>query len=99
MLEKFPDKFDVTLLQFFEGAVDHHIAFVDQGQSVGDSFRAVQIVSHYDGGHVMFLLKLENQIVDLSGTDGIETGGGLVKQQNIWIQNQSPRQADSLLHA
>jgi hypothetical protein len=40
----------------------------------------------------VFLLQLENQVVDLAGTDGIETRGGLVEQQDLGIQCQRARQ-------
>jgi len=31
----------------------------------------------------MFLLELENQIINLRRADGVEASGGLVEQQNI----------------
>src|ERR1039457_1801979 len=99
MLEKFPDKLDVAFLQLFETAFDYHISLIEQGQTVGNRLRAMQIVSHYNGCHMMFLLKFENQVIDLSGTDGIETSGGLVEQQNIRLQSQRTCQPYSLLHA
>src|SRR5271165_1788076 len=47
----------------------------------------------------MLFLELENQIVDLRGTDGVKTGGGLVEQQNIRLQSQRTCQSYSFLHA
>ena len=88
MLKKFTNKRDVTLLQLFKTALNHHLALIEQGQPVRDCLRAVQIVRHYDGRHMMLLLELENQIVDFPGADGIEAGGGLIQQQNIRLQSE-----------
>src|SRR5208283_2657797 len=45
------------------------------------------------------LLKFENKLVNLSRADGVETSRRFVKQQNLWIQSQSARQAHALLHS
>src|ERR1700722_6018182 len=99
MLQKFPDKLDVTFLQFFKAAFDYHTSLVEQRQPVGNRFRAVQIMRHDNGCHVMLLLELQNQVIDLSGTDWIQTGGGLVEQQNIRLQRQRSRESYPFLHA
>jgi hypothetical protein len=79
MLKKFLNKLDVTLLQIFEAAFDHYLCLVEQSQTIRNRLGAVQIVGYDDGRHVMFFLELQDQFVDLSGTDGIETGGRLVE--------------------
>src|SRR5580700_10908221 len=99
MLQKFPNESDVTLLKLLKAAFDQHISLVQQGQTIGNRFRAVQVVSHHDRCHVMFLLELENQIIDLRRADGIKTGGRLVEQQNVWLQSQSTGKSYSFLHA
>ena len=71
MPHKLPDKLVVTFLKFLKVAFDHHISFVEQRQAARDGLRTVQIVRHHDGRHVMFLLQLENQLINFPGTDGI----------------------------
>src|SRR3984957_10295355 len=99
MLEKFLHELVLTFLKFFKVAFDRHAPFIEQCQTVGNGLRAVQIVSHYDGRHVMFLLQLKNQIIDLRGTDRGETSRGLVEQQNIRLESQGTCQPYSFLHA
>jgi len=79
MLHKLSDKLDVTLLQFFKSALDHYIPVIEQSQTVRNRLCTVQIMRHHNGRDVMFLLKLENQIIDLRRADGIKTGGRLVE--------------------
>src|ERR1700724_3845679 len=87
MLQKFHHELVLTFLKFFKVAFDRHAPFLEQGQTVRNRLRAVQIVSHYDGRHVMFLLQRKNQIIDLPGTDRVETSCGLVEQQNVRLES------------
>ena len=64
-----------------KSALHYDVTLIEQSQMASDSLRAVQIVSYHNGCHVMFLLELEDQIIDLAGTDRVETGGRLVEQQ------------------
>jgi hypothetical protein len=49
---------------------------VEQRQPAGDGFCALQIVRDHDGCHGMFLLQLENQLINLAGGNGIKTAVG-----------------------
>src|SRR5580700_3419000 len=72
---------------------------MEECDAVGDRFCALQIVSDYDGGHVVLLLQLENELIDLAGGDGIKTGGWFIEQEDAGLERQGPRQAYTLLHA
>jgi hypothetical protein len=87
------------MLQLFKGTLDNHISLIEQDQTARNRLRAVQIVSHDDRCHVVFLLEFENQIIDLPSTDGIEAGRGLVEQQDVRFQSKRTCQPYSLLHA
>jgi len=47
----------------------------------------------------VFVLQLENQLIDLTGSDGIESCRGFIKQEDAWLKSQRARQPDALLHA
>ena len=47
----------------------------------------------------MFLLQLENQLVDLAGGYGIQSRSGFVQQQDVGVERQRARQPYALLHA
>src|ERR1035437_7412801 len=81
--QKFLHKPDVALLKVFKLSLDHHIALIQQGQTVGDRPGVMQVMSHYNRCHLTLPLELQNQIVDLPRTDGVQTGFALVEQQNI----------------
>ena len=97
-LQKLTNELVVAFLKFLKGAFGRDLTLIQQDQTVRNRLGAVQIVSHYDGCHVMFRLEFENQFVNLSGTDGIEASGWLVQQQNVRIQRQCTCQPDPLLH-
>src|ERR1700685_1511898 len=99
MLQEFPNKLDVTLLKLFKAALNDYVSLIEESQTVGDGLRAVQIVGDHDRRHVMFGLELEDQVVNFSGADGIETGGGLVEEQNARLQRQRAGQSYAFLHA
>ena len=75
------------------------ISFVEQCQPSGDGFGALQIVRDHDGCHGMFLLQLENQLINLAGGNRIESRRGFIQQQDVGVESQRPRQPHSLLHA
>ena len=85
-------------MKILESAFDYDIALIQKGQTVGNRPGAVQVVSHNDGSHLMLALQLENQIVDLSGTDGIKSGSRLVEKQNLRLQRQRACQPNAFLH-
>ena len=49
--------------------------------------------------HFVFLLQLHNQFADFSGSDWIQSRGGLIEKQDVGRQGQSTGQADPLLHS
>src|SRR5277367_3339854 len=53
----------------------------------------------HNGRRVVFLLQLENQLVDLPGGNGIKSRRGFIEQQDARLQSQRSRQPHSLLHA
>src|ERR1017187_1390325 len=99
MLKKLLDKLNIALLKLFKTAFDDHTSLVNQSQAASDRFGAIQIVSHHNRRHPMFRLQLENQVVNLRGTDRIETGGGFVEQKNVRLQSQCASKTDAFLHA
>src|SRR5450432_2885560 len=99
MLEKFLNELNVTGLKFFKAAFDDYLPLVEQGETVGNRFCAVQVVGHHDGGHVMFCLETKNQITNFGRTDWVETGRGLIEQENVRLQRQRARQTYPFLHA
>ena len=56
--------------------------------SIRDVFKAVEIVRGGDHGLSAFTPGYE-KIDDLTLALGIERGGGLIKQQHFWIENQN----------
>src|SRR3984885_3342488 len=91
LLQKVHHKLDVASLKVFERAFDHHIPLIQKSESVGDGSCTMQVVRHNDGRHLMFLLKLENQIVDFTGADRIETGCWFVEKQDLRLQGKRTR--------
>ena len=51
------------------------------------------------GRQGVFLLQLENQIVDFAGGDRIESRCGLIEKQDFRLQRQRACQTHSFLHA
>jgi hypothetical protein len=60
--------------------LDQHIPFVQQRYAIRDGLCAVQVMSYHDGCHVVFLLQLEDQLIDLTGSDGIKARGRFIEQ-------------------
>src|ERR1035437_631054 len=89
--QKFLHKPDVALLKVFKLSLDDNIALTQQGQTVGDRPGVMQVMSHYNRCHLTLPLELQNQIVDLPRTDGVQTGCGLVEQQNLRLQSERSR--------
>jgi hypothetical protein len=87
------------VIEFVEGALDDGTPLVQQDDAVGNELGAVQVVGDHDGGDFALFLQLQNEFVDLTGGDGIETSGGLVEQQNAGVEGQGAREAHALLHA
>ena len=80
-------------------AFDDHTALINQGQAVSNRFGAMQIVGYHHRRHLMFRLQLENQVVNLRGTDRIETSSRFIEQKNVRLQSQCTSKANALLHA
>src|SRR5580658_8370783 len=59
--------------------------------TVRDPECARHFVSHYNDGHLKRLLQKQNQFIQFSSDDGIETGGGLIKNQNLRIKREGAR--------
>jgi hypothetical protein len=51
-----------------------------QRNAIRDGLCAMQVMSDYDGCHVVFLLQLEDQLIDLTGSDGIKARGRFIEQ-------------------
>src|SRR5208337_2646753 len=98
-LQEFLDKCVIALLQLLETAFDLYLPLVQQRQAIRDGFCAMQVMSDHNGGHVVLRLQLEDQLIDLTGGDGIESRGGFIEQKDAGIESQRTRQPNSLLHA
>src|SRR5580658_2005422 len=99
LLQEFLNKLDVALLKIFKAALNYHVALIQNGQAIGDGFCAVKVVRHNNRRHLMFPLEFENQFVDFSRADRIQTSRRFVEKKNLRLQRQRARQANALLHS
>src|SRR5947208_16900320 len=75
----------------------NQLAYVKKSGVIQYPGRLLNIVSDDDNGHRF--LQLVNKLLDLGRGDGIEGGARLVHQQDVRINCQRPRDAESLLLA
>lgn len=68
-------------------------------QPVGYIKSRLHIMRHDDGRRMELALCINNQMVYIHATQRIQTGCRFVIQDYLWLQGNSPGQADSLFHA
>src|SRR6266536_550901 len=97
--EKPRDKLVAAALQFVEASLRHDVPFVEQNHTVAISLGTVDIVCNHDGAHRAFSFQIDNQIPDFHGSDWVQPGRRLIKEEDFWIQRQRACQPHPLLHA
>src|SRR5215203_2725202 len=63
-----------------------------------DVLKVVHLVSHKDRRHVFKVPQLHRQLTNCAGCRWIETGGRLIKQDDLRITNQCTRDSNSPTH-
>ena len=75
------------------------MAFVDQHHAIGDQVGARQFVSDHDDGHAERLLQFQNQVIDPSSDNRIQSRRGLVKEKNLRVHCHGASDRRALLHS
>src|ERR1017187_3910678 len=88
-LEKFPDKTILTFSKLLKTAFHDHFSLIQQGHPVSDDLGTMKIVRDDHGRQIVFLLQLQNQIVDFGGGDRIESCRGFIEKQEFRLKRQS----------
>src|SRR5262245_41509724 len=73
LLDEAGDELVAATPQLVEGSLEPDPAVVEQRHAVRDPARAVHLVRDDDRRHVLFLLELADEVVDLPGGDRVET--------------------------
>jgi hypothetical protein len=87
------------LLKVTRSSVKINAAFVQICDPIGDSKRALHIMSDHDTGYPKALLQAANQAIDTVRYDWIKASRWLIVQHTRGTANDSSRQAHSLFHA
>ena len=72
---------------------------VQKNAVVGNGKDARQFVRHYDECCPEGIAQFQNEVVQQSGTDGVQPGRRLVQKQHVGIKGHGPRQPGTLAHA
>lgn len=80
------------------GAAEDDPALMQHGDPVGDLGGADHVVGDRYRGQRHLVPKVDDQIVDLVGHDGIQPGGGLVVEDVFRVHGDGPGQPHPLLH-
>ncbi len=76
-----------------------HGAVIKHHQAVGDFAGAGEVVGDDDAADAEFVAKLEDEFVDAVGSDGIESGGGLIVEHQAWFSDNGAGETDALFLA
>lgn len=74
----------------------HHFSQIHDADSVADMADNTQIMRNKQIGQVEFILQFFHQIDDLGLNGDIECGNGFIRNNQLGIQRQSPRNPDPL---
>src|SRR5262249_53743926 len=72
---------------------------VEEDAVVADGEDARQLVGDDDDRRLQAVAQLEDQLVEQPRADRIQSGRGLVEEENLRIQRHGARQSGALLHA
>ena len=86
-------------LQPVRRRLGHHAAVVEDRDPVAEALGLGQVVRRQDDRRVVGLEQLFDEGLDLELGARVETGGGLVEEQECRARQQRPRDRDLLLHA
>ena len=77
----------------------HDTAGVHNGDLITDVCHDTQVVGDHDHGHLALIAQLLHHAQDLSLNGNVQSGGGLVRNQNCGAAGQSDGDNHALLHA
>src|SRR6476620_3973210 len=68
-----------------------HLAVGESGDPITDGVQAVKVMGNHEDSQTEGLLQRGYQHVEFARGDRIETGGGLVEKDDLWIEGERPR--------
>jgi hypothetical protein len=77
---------------------DHGAPVHQRGDPIADCPQRIQIVGDHDHGKAQAALQAEDQAVELTRPDRIETGGWLVEEQDLRVEGQGAGESGPLAH-
>ena len=77
--------FVLALLQLRKGSFGPDLSFMQKNQPVGKDSCAGHIMRDYDGAHLTFFLQIYNQAADFLRGNRVQSGGGLIEEENFRI--------------
>ncbi len=83
------------LLELFEGALCRDFAIQEQEAMVGDLAGTVHIVGDDDAGDAEFAAEFIDELIDAVRADGIQPGGGLVVEDDAWLEHDGAGEGDA----
>lgn len=84
--------------EFVEGALLEHFSLMDDADGVADFLHLFEEVrTEEDGDAVGF--EVEDEVADLTGSEGVDSGGGFVKDEEARRLNESLGKSHPLQHA
>ena len=93
------NRFQGRLAKGFRIRMADNLSPVQKGDGVCQGEGQAQVMADNDRGYLEAPDRGVDQFGDGSGHDGIQTGGGLIKQQDFRFQSQGPGQGDAFAHA
>ena len=98
-LDELLDDRTLRLLERFRRTLLDDLSLVEHRHAIGDLERDLHVVRDRDGRRVQLRVHLENEIGDDVADHGIESGRGLVEQQDRRLQRDRARESDAAPHA
>src|ERR1035437_7759666 len=92
------DTRSVCCLDVDDGTVEHLVAMRDDADGVADAFRVVHQMRAEDDG-LAASLEIDDRVLERLRVDGIETGEGLVEDDEVGIMDEGADELHLLLHA
>ena len=77
----------------------HHVSALEHEHAVREEERALQVVRDHDRRDAAFLVEAADEAVDGDGRHGVESGGGLVVEDDVVAAHDRAGEACALLHA
>ena len=93
------ERADSDLLNFFFRSDRAERTLVQHGDAIRDTKCAGHFVGDYNHGHLERLLQKQNQFIQFGGNNGVETGRGLIQNQNLGIEGEGAGYGCTFFHA